>query len=463
MAKNKKIVHYRKPFHLNIGLIVFGVIFVYMMFYVYSYFTSEHISVYEVIHGTIAVNNSYTGIALRKEEVVPSNYSGEVNYYKKDASKVGVGSLIYSVDEDGAIAGQINAANDDVSSLDQDVLDEIEKNISEFVNGYRSEAFYNVDTFKNDLNAALSATLSIGVLNSIADAATAAEGQSTFHKGTAEKDGIVVYYTDGFETATPESLKQEMFDEALYKKQNLKERTRIGAGEAAYKLITDESWQLVIPIGDEIRRQLEDSSTVLVKFKKDGTKTRANAEIQEKNGKARLILSLSHSMVRFATDRYVEVELLLDDEAGLKIPNSAVTEKNFFTVPMECFQKGSHSNEDGIMIRRSDRNGKTTDSFITPTIYFATEYAYYVDSEEILDGDVVLKPGSDETYTIHETAKLEGVYSINKGYAVFKQIDVIYQNEEYSIIRSGTDYGISLYDHIALDGSVVMENDIIKK
>ena len=40
---------------------------------------------------------------------------------------------------------------------------------------------------------------------------------------------------------------------------------------------------------------------------------------------------------------------------------------------------------------------------------------------------------------------------------------MIYQNEEYSIIRSGTDYGISLYDHIALDGSVVMENDIIKK
>ncbi len=99
---------------------------------------------------------------------------------------------------------------------------------------------------------------------------------------------------------------------------------------------------------------------------------------------------------------------------------------------------------------------------MTPDIYFATEYSYYIGGEEIADGDVVLKPDSSETYTIHETAKLEGIYCINKGYAVFRQIDIIYQNAEYSIIRSGTEYGISLYDHIALDGSTITEDVIVK-
>ncbi|MFQ9085938.1 MAG: HlyD family efflux transporter periplasmic adaptor subunit [Roseburia sp.] len=60
-----------------------------------------------------------------------------------------------------------------------------------------------------------------------------------------------------------------------------------------------------------------------------------------------------------------------------------------------------------------------------------------------------------------ETAKLQGVYNINKGYAVFKQISILYQNEEYSIVETGTSYGLSLYDHIALDGSKVNENDLI--
>ena len=70
MAKNKKVVRYRKPFHLNIGLIIFGIIFIYMMFYIFSYFTTKHTSVYEVIYGTIVVNNSYTGLALRNEEII---------------------------------------------------------------------------------------------------------------------------------------------------------------------------------------------------------------------------------------------------------------------------------------------------------------------------------------------------------------------------------------------------------
>lgn len=463
MAKNKKVVRYRKPFHLNIGFIIFGIIFIYVMFYVFSYFTSTHTSVYEVVQGTIAINNSYTGLALRNEEIVTAGDSGSVNYYIKDASKVGAGDLIYSVDTDGSIAKQINSANEDASSLNEESLDEIQEQISEYVNGYSPENFYEVYTFKNDLNAEISEVLSMDALNSISDAVTAAEGNATFHKGNASKDGIVVYYTDGFEQVNTENFTSDMFDESVYTKVNLKDKTTIEANDAAYKLITSEEWNLVIPITEDTNRQLRDASTVRVKFKKDDTIMRSSFEVAEKEGKPYLILSMNNSMIRFATDRYVEVELLFDEESGLKIPNSAIAAKDFFTVPMEYFQKGDNSTKEGIIIRKTDKNGKTTDSFVTPNIYFSTEYCYYVDGEDVSDGDVILKPNSSETYTIHETAKLEGIYCINKGYAVFRQIDVIYQNAEYSIIRSGTDYGISLYDHIALDGSTITENALINE
>ena len=45
-------------------------------------------------------------------------------------------------------------------------------------------------------------------------------------------------------------------------------------------------------------------------------------------------------------------------------------------------------------------------------------------------------PDSTETYTVSRRATLKGVYNMNKGYADFKQIEVLYQNEEYSIVKS---------------------------
>ena len=74
---------------------------------------------------------------------------------------------------------------------------------------------------------------------------------------------------------------------------------------------------------------------------------------------------------------------------------------------------------------------------------------------------MIQKPDSDEQYTLSKTAKLKGVYNINRGYAVFRQIDIIDQNEEYSVLQTGTSYGLSLYDHIALNGNEISEGELI--
>ena len=51
MAGNKQssnIKVYQKKKHLNIGIIIFGVIFIYLVVTVLMYLTEKHISVYEV-------------------------------------------------------------------------------------------------------------------------------------------------------------------------------------------------------------------------------------------------------------------------------------------------------------------------------------------------------------------------------------------------------------------------------
>jgi hypothetical protein len=168
-------------------------------------------------------------------------------------------------------------------------------------------------------------------------------------------------------------------------------------------------------------------------------------------------------MVRYINDRFLEIELVMNEQSGLKIPKSAITSKEFFTVPKEYFIQGGDSSDYGIMVVTDSENEQTVD-IITPTIYYETEDDYYIDSEYVSAEDKILKPDSTSTYTVgSRTDSLIGVYNINKGYAVFKQITIIYENNEYAIVEPKTSYGIALYDHIALDGSQLQEDQLIKK
>ena len=87
--KKRKIVRYRRRFHLNIGIIIFLFVFIYFVIYLVSYLTQNNISVYEVQYGQIAQNRTYTGLILRPEQVFYSQNAGDVNYYKKEGDKAG--------------------------------------------------------------------------------------------------------------------------------------------------------------------------------------------------------------------------------------------------------------------------------------------------------------------------------------------------------------------------------------
>lgn len=458
MAKNKKIVRYKKPIRINIGVIIFGIIFLYLIFNYFVYLTKSHVSVYEVQQGTIAENNRYNGLALRAETIYYSEFDGALNYYKKDASKVAYNNLVYSVDENGSIANAINEANADGSTIDSDSLSDIEDAIANFKQSYKSLNFYTTYTFQDDVNAMLNEALSQNALDNLSEDVANATSSNTFHQVLAPQSGIVVYYTDGFEDVTTDTFTAEMFDESTYKKNNLKGTTEVSNGSPVYKMITSEIWNLVVPIDDTMAERLADDTVVEIKFLEDNKTTYAYYTITEKDGQKYLILQLKSGMVRYAKERYIEIELLLSEESGLKIPNSAIAEKEFYTIPVDYFLKGGDSDSDGILVK----DGGDAE-FKSPTIYYSTDEYYYVDEDEVPSGTVLQKSDSSETYTVgSEKATLSGVYNINKGYAVFKQIDIIYQNEEYSIVKTGTTYGISLYDHIALDGSKVSEDEIIE-
>ena len=76
MAKTNKIKKYRKPLNLNIGMIIFGVIFIYVVVCVIMYFQTSHIVRYEVKEGSLTTDNIYRGVIIRDESVVYNQTAG---------------------------------------------------------------------------------------------------------------------------------------------------------------------------------------------------------------------------------------------------------------------------------------------------------------------------------------------------------------------------------------------------
>ncbi len=458
--KNKKVVKMSRPHSINIGVVVFVTIILYVIFNIYSYLTSDTVAEYEVSQGAIAANHVYRGLILRDETIVYAGQSGYINYYLKNGSKASVNDVVYSIDTDGDLSRQITTAVTDGTTLSQEMLLEMAEEIDLFRNNYTSGHFSDVYAFKNRMDADLSQTLGVGALKELSDVVDSAEANKTFYRKKSDDTGIIVYYTDGYENVTPDKVRAELMSAASYKKIPLDTQTEVSAGDAVYKRINSEEWQVVLSIPEETAARLEGKNYVRIRFCKDDYEITVPFDILLKGEDRFLTLSLQTAMIRYAGDRFVDVELILSEENGLKIPNSAITSKEFFTVPKEYFTE-----DGGLLVQRADQEVKGEQvELVHPTIYYETETHYYIDSEYVAADDRVIRSDSAISYPVgQEVDSLTGVYNINKGYAVFKQINIISQNETYAVVETKTAYGIALYDHIALDGSKIRENQLIAR
>ena len=234
----------------------------------------------------------------------------------------------------------------------------------------------------------------------------------------------------------------------------------VDSGVPIYKIVTSESWNLIFQISEEEIERYRDRTSLTIRFL-DGSLTTSGAysTITGKDGKTYGKLDFTKYMEQFIGDRFVDFEIVEDQTSGLKIPISAVTDKNFFLIPADYITQGGDSSDQGFNKEVYTEEG-TSVVFVPADIYYSDERYYYVDAGEngeFKNGDYVVKPQSTERFQIGQTASLQGVYNINRGYAVFKQIEILDSNDEYYTVKQGTSYGLSVYDHIVLDASMVQE------
>ena len=129
MAKNKKIVRYRKPLNINVGMIIFAMIFVYLSFSVYTYLRRDHVQFYEVVEGSIVNNKEYNGILFRDETVENAPQTGYVNYYVREGKRAGAGARVYSLDETGELGKFLEENQSSGVSLSAENLADLKKQL----------------------------------------------------------------------------------------------------------------------------------------------------------------------------------------------------------------------------------------------------------------------------------------------------------------------------------------------
>lgn len=444
----------------KIEFLIFGSMIVYLIVVVVSYLNSEKIRGYEIKMGSLSETKTYTGIAIREEEILTTPYTGYINYYVREGERVSTRDTVYSIDESGKLAGLLNTGELGENSYTDDELSEFRSEIIQYDRGFDKKDFGSVYDFKYDIEGAVIKLVNIDMYQSMETLNSSSLG-GMVNMCTAGKTGYVVYNTDGYEAISAQDITSADFDMAEYEKHRINNNDLVEANSTVAKLITDEEWSLVIQVDEERAQALEEAEYVKIKFLKTQESSWASVTILRKDDGIYAVLGFNNSCSTFCTERYVEIELVINDEEGLKIPNSAIVEKEFYIIPAEYMSKGGANGNYGVSKEFFDENGNVVYQFVETTVYNSDENEFYVDNENLSVGDYICKPDSAEKMAISKSGTLIGVYNMNKGYADFKQITILYQNDEYAIVSSNTKYGLTVYDRIVLDASSVNTDDFI--
>ena len=145
-------------------------------------------------------------------------------------------------------------------------------------------------------------------------------------------------------------------------------------------------------------------------------------------------LSLDSYMIRYASERFLDIELVTTGKSGMKIPVSSVTENDFYEIPKSYMTKGGNSNNYGFIVENMMKRN-IVPSFAEADIYKTTDEYVYVNKESFESGQVIVMPDSSSRFVIGPVAKLKGVYCVNTGYTIFCPVEILDQNNEYYIVN----------------------------
>ncbi len=460
MSQKKKtnVVKFNTDIKINAATCVIAAILLYVLISVFISSRKEPITVYKVNKSNVSNNIILNGIAVRDEQVITTNQSGYVCYYIRDGEKVKKYSTVCTVDESGNVYDVISDNEEYDNLLTKEDYDDIRSIISLYKVNYDNNSYYDAYNFENDINNKV-LELTNEILMQQVSSTTNTNSLSTI---TSPYSGLVTYYIDGYENFNINTVKKDDFDKSKYSKETIKTGDIIQVNSPIVKIIPSEDWNIVAPITQEQLNQISEKTKIKFIINNANFTAYMPFTIINSADGSYINISLNKYMSNFLSERFVSVEIILEDDLGLKVPVSSIVEKDVYKIPISYLSAGGNqSSSNRINIQVKGEDGEITIKQVAPTIYKTDEEYCYVDPLVFEDTDVLYNIETNQTIAVSllSTSKIEGVYSANRGTAEFKMISIIKIVDEFALVES--DEALKIYDNIVLDSKKVKENQII--
>lgn len=461
MQKNNKVQRVPRRLNINIGVIIFIIILVYTILNIYLYISKPQIAIFEVAEQSLAQDNEVTGIITRDETVVTTSMAGYINYYFRDGSKVAKNTTVYSVDENRQIYEKL-ADNSEGIPMSEEDIDDIKNTILKYKKKYSNDNYTMIYDFKDDVSAKIREVIDENLLDNMQKILNETGVASEFNIVKTNQTGVLSYYSDNYDGLKDNGITKDIFDQNNYVRTILRSKEIVEVNQPVYKLITSDTWAITVPIDEVLASKLKDKESIKFTFLKDNITTRAPFSVYQNGNEWYLKIDMDKYVVNYSRERFLELDLNLSNESGLKIPQTAIAEKEFYLIPNDYFVKGGNSEEQGVMVERFDEaKSEVVPTFTACEVYYQDETYSYVDMDTFEFNNYIVNITTNDRFPISMVGTLKGVFNVNKGYAVFRRIEVIDENKEYVVVKKGTEQGISLYDHIALNASLASESSVI--
>lgn len=457
--KQTNIVPYRKKRRFNFIFVVFLMILIYLIVQIYRMATRESIRIFTVASPTeTSALHDYRGVITRDERVVLTEQEGYVNYYVREGRKVGVGATIYTTDEGGSFSQLLAETYTNGSCLSDDMIADLKEKLTEAGQSGTADNFAEIYAHKKELAAAVADSFLYTALEELQETGDEISGVTT------DTSGYIVYRTDSLDGLTPEQVREETFDEAKLKVSVYTSGDSRSAGAFAYKLIPDDRFSITFPITREDARRYQNNRYINIELISLGVTVNGSFSIfTSEDGIQMATVTLNKYGSEYLTDRYVDFRITQSSSEGYKIPVTSVTSKSFFVVPAEFIIKDKDTGACSVYKETLDGSGGSGGENISISVYEETDTQYYIYSSELEVGDYLIQEDSTNRFLLSAVSPLDGVYNVNRGYCIFRKVDIIEKTTDgnYYMVETGSRFGISTNDRIVLNADLVEENQII--
>ena len=471
--ENNKVIRYKNRWHGSVIGFLFLFIFVYLAVQLYFFFTKEKISIFEVQEkAQYSTATDYRGFITRDEQVVTLEKDSYVNYSVREGLKAALGSTIYTTQDISSITDALVKEYSSEQALSTSSISTLKTKLEKAARHDLDSNFSLAYQDKNDLEVSVFDAYLMAASDLLEDFSLEDE-----YCVKSDQSGYILFRTDSYDGYTPEDVTLSCFDEDTYSIKVYGNGEQRSKGDFAYKLVPDDSFSITFPISETDAASYRNKEYISIELTSIGVTVSGAFDIYTaSDGTTMATVSLNKYGSSYLTERFVDFKIAEDDITGYKIPKSAVLSKDFLVVP-EQYVINSSTNGVGVFKEVVQSDGSAQAVFTKISIYAKQGKSYYIAAsglttddcligasvEKSDDGTETITTDTTDRHLIAVSAPLLGVYSVNKGYCIFRQVDILSETSDnnYYIINTGTYYGLSAYDRIILNADLVTENQII--